>query len=295
MTAKEKIRALVEVTIVYPESLQDLPVVLVRALADDTLDAAAEQELRDAWAALESKSLLSFLRAYAISTTFHSPHRVKFWSSIERHLMAVNRLTLNRTRAYLGYYDPLGQNGPEGLAIFRPMRNVFGDQPGLDAVGSGEVFRVAYGFAIERVWFYSRTCCGGSCGMCTATSDEEVITWRKDWAKVIPTAEDGTYRVKAVSEWLWQRFIADNLRNFGPLERVIGAPVAGGCTGTCSRPARTPATSSPAQTSRASSRSSPASQTGWSQASAPTSSPTAKTHRSRTGLTWTTCWLSDWS
>ena len=42
MTAKEKIRALVEVTIVYPESLQDLPVVLVRALADDTLDADAD-------------------------------------------------------------------------------------------------------------------------------------------------------------------------------------------------------------------------------------------------------------
>jgi len=36
----------------------------------------------------------------------------------------------------------------------------------------------------------------------------------------MPTTEDGSRRVKQVAEWLWQRFIADGLKNFGTLERA---------------------------------------------------------------------------
>ena len=37
---------------------------------------------------------------------------------------------------------------------------------------------------------------------------------------MIPPGEDGSYPVREVAEWLWNRFVADGLTNFGTLERA---------------------------------------------------------------------------
>ena len=38
--------------------------------------------LRAGWASMPQKSLLTFLRAYAISNLFHRADRIKYWTSI---------------------------------------------------------------------------------------------------------------------------------------------------------------------------------------------------------------------
>ncbi len=206
-TAADKIDAAVEVAIAHPESLANLPLIIIRNLADDHLDETEAAAIQGAWDALAPKELLPFLQAYAVSTTFHSPTRVKHWSSIERHVKASHLIALTREAAIAGYYDARWPAWQEGARVFRPTRNVFGNQTGLDAAGSAMVFRSAYNLSSDSNWFYSRT-------------GEEEDGWLKDWGAVVPAAADGTWRVKEVSEWLWQRFIADGLDNFGPLERA---------------------------------------------------------------------------
>ncbi|MBT8135983.1 MAG: hypothetical protein KJO54_03110, partial [Gammaproteobacteria bacterium] len=44
--------------------------------------------------------------------------------------------------------------------------------------------------------------------------------WEKDWAAAAPRAANGTFNVKQVAEWLWQRYLADGLKNFRYLERA---------------------------------------------------------------------------
>lgn len=206
-TAKEKIENLSQYTIGHQESLDNLPVIFVRGLADDNLDDEKIEEIRAIWAGLENKDLLTFLRKYAVSTTFHNPTRVKYWSSIDRHLIITNLLTLNNLESYLGYYYPESYLKNEGFEIFRPINNVFGHQTGLEASDAPSLFKETYNRSIDRYWFFART-------------DEEEDNWQKDWAAVIPQEEGSTYRVQEVAEWLWDRFVADGLVNFGALERA---------------------------------------------------------------------------
>ena len=37
---------------------------------------------------------------------------------------------------------------------------------------------------------------------------------------LVPRSGNGTYLVRDVADWLWQRFVADGLKNFGPLEHA---------------------------------------------------------------------------
>lgn len=207
-TAKEKIAGICAHAIAHRESLENLPVIIVRTLADDQLTPEKTATIRAAWAEMEPKSLLTFLRNYATSTTFHDVSRIKYWTSIERNLRNANSMTLSGEEAYAKYYDPAYQIQREGVRVFRPTRNVFGSQTGHDAIASGAVFREAYNQSVERYWTYART------------DDDERPSWTKDWSKAIPPEGDGTWRVRGVAEWLWQRFIADGLANFGPLERA---------------------------------------------------------------------------
>ncbi len=206
-TAHEKIARIIELNMDHPETAENLPVIIIRSLADDNLTDDKIASIRAAWAAQSTENLLDFLRSYAISTTFHDASRVKYWSSIDRNLIASNRVTLNTAEAYAGYYDARSMVSREGVTVFRPIYNVFGGQTGLMAAASGAVFREAYNNSTERYWTYGRV------------SDDEA-GWTKDWATVIPTTVDGTRRVEQVAEWLWQRFIADGLKNFSTLERA---------------------------------------------------------------------------
>ena len=84
-------------------------------------------------AAQPTKNLLDFLRSYAISTTFHDASRIKYWTSIDRNLIASNRVTLSSGEAYAVFYDARYLASGEGVQMFRPVYNVFGAQTGLMA------------------------------------------------------------------------------------------------------------------------------------------------------------------
>lgn len=199
-TAEEKIKNLAQFEIEHSESLENLPIILIRGLADENLTAGKILSIQASWKDMETKNLLEFLRQYAISTIFHNSSRVKYYHSIHRHLLTTNKVTLNNTESYLNLYDIDGFIN-EGIKVFRPIHDVFGGQTGAEAADDSEVFRVVYKNSIANSSHYNQT---------HNNSD-----WEKDWASVI---SDNT--VKTVAEWLWNHFIADGLVNFDSLARI---------------------------------------------------------------------------
>ena len=97
---REKITALSDIAINHQESLDNLPLMIVQQIADDYIDDGEAAALREAWASMADKDFLTFIRAYAISTIFHSPNRIKQWTSIERYLMITNRFTHSNLENY---------------------------------------------------------------------------------------------------------------------------------------------------------------------------------------------------
>lgn len=73
--ARERIRELSQIAIEHPESLDNLPVMIIAGLADENLDAAKINIIRQAWRSMPTKQLLEFLQRYAISDVFHSKTR----------------------------------------------------------------------------------------------------------------------------------------------------------------------------------------------------------------------------
>ncbi|RFA30826.1 hypothetical protein CAI21_04825 [Alkalilimnicola ehrlichii] len=208
--AREKLFNLAAVAIDHPHSQENLPLMIVRTLADDNLqaDSAKARALQDYWASINPKDLVTFLRGYAISEEFHSPERVKYYTSIDRNLIIANRLTLSSEERLLNFYNA-NIHSMEGADPFLPKHDVFGGQTGEEASTSGDVFRNAYNVSTEGSWRFERV---------HLVEDEEIV-FTKDWRPVLPRGANG-YRVEEVAEWLWQRFIADGHKHFGPLERV---------------------------------------------------------------------------
>lgn len=217
-TARERFEALAPVTIAQPESLQNLPVIIVRMLADDLLDpestdAAVQARVatvRAIWAEMGTKNLLEFLRKYAISTAFHNSSRVKYWTSIERNVLVNNLTSLTNRDAYQNRYTPGTWISNEDVAIFRPSHDVFGGQTGLEAANTADVFRNAYNRSVESYWSLTNV----------AIDRNGVPYWRKDWSTVAPRDPGGGFSTQTIAEWLWQRYVADGLANFGELERA---------------------------------------------------------------------------
>lgn len=217
-TTKERLAALSPLAIATPESLDNLPVNTIRTLADDLLDPESTDsgvqarvvKVRKIWAGMAKKNLLEFLRKYAISTAFHDAARVKYWTSIERNLLVVNQLSVGNAEAYLDEYSPAGFTGSEDVSVFRPAHDVFGGQTGREAAVTADVFRNAYNRSVDASWSLTRV---------DETTNGNTV-WTKAWAPLVPKDSGGKVRVKATAEWLWQRFFADGLANFGTLERA---------------------------------------------------------------------------
>ncbi len=216
--ARERFDQLAPTTIAHPESLANLPVNMIRMLADDLLDPSSSDPgvlervatVRAIWAGMPQKSLLEFLRKYAISSAFHHPGRVKFWTSIERNLLVDNLTTLTNREVYTDVYSPRSWMSNEDVAIFRPSHDVFGGQTGLEAANTADVFRNAYNRSVESYWSLTRV----------SVDRNGLPYWRKDWGEVVPRGDQGEFRVRTTAEWLWQRYMADGLANFGPIERA---------------------------------------------------------------------------
>ncbi len=204
--ARERLQLLSSTSIANEESLANLPVRIIQNLADDTMDDARKTEVRAIWAGLANKELLTFLRKYAISTTFHNSERVKYWTSIERNMMHTNLATNSNFESYQQFYYPEWRMEAEDIQIFRPNHNVFGHQTGIEASSSSDPFQLTYERSLNEYWFYSR-------------ANDTATGWKKDWASIIPANAQGQYNVSDVTEWLWHRYIADDLTQLGYLER----------------------------------------------------------------------------
>ena len=154
------------------------------------------------------KSLLTFLRGYAVSTLFHSENRVKFFSSVDRNMLIANKVMYNNKQVYDKAF-PINNYELEDILLFGPEQDVFGGQTGLQASISASVFRNNYNTATGYAYRYH-----------VSSNDYINKTRYQDWGSVIEPDENDEYITRDVAEWLWQRFMADGLKNFGLLERA---------------------------------------------------------------------------
>ncbi len=206
--ARERIHELSQIAIEHPESLDRLPVMIVAGLADENLDAEKIEVIRRAWRGMPTKRLLDFLQGYAISEVFHSKTRVRRQTSVDRLFTASTQIALSNREVDLEIYIPYDL-ADENVQVFSPRHNVFGAQTGLEAADSTHVFRKNYNRLTQAYWRYA-----------LPFGEPLGASWEKNWAQVVPTTAAGTWQVQEVAEWLWQRFVADGLVNFGDLERA---------------------------------------------------------------------------
>jgi hypothetical protein len=97
----------------------------------------------------------------------------------------------------------------ENQEAFFPIHNVFGAQTGIEASNSPFLFQANYERSTENGSRFTRS---------SVTSFGRNVV--KDWASVMPKSANGNYLVQDVAAWLWQRFVADGLKNYGALERA---------------------------------------------------------------------------
>lgn len=210
-TAKEGIANLAKIAIADVESLQNLPVYIVQSLADDNLDEPTKMVIRDEWAGTPNKSLLAFLRSYAISTAFHSPARFKYQTAADRNLTTYLKNTIDNKESYFNtakMQSTLDSISIEGGRLFFPTHGIFGAQTGLDAAANVDVFKIAYNRRANTPTIV------------TAVDDATVKLWKKDWTKIMPKDANGAYSIAHVGAWLWNRFMGDGGKNYGALERA---------------------------------------------------------------------------
>ncbi len=207
--ALQRLEALAEIAITHPESEANLPVILIRWLADDELDQAERAALSEAWRAMADKDVLTFLRNYAVSSLFHSSNRVKRFNTFERHMIRMNLFGLSNDE----HYQTVGTDGAlmrtEGVEPFAPVHGVFGGQTGIEAARSADIFRLNWNQNTADVQRLLRT--GGNV---------DGRQWEKRWSDVVPKSSNGQYVVRDVAKWLWQRFVADGLANYGVFEQA---------------------------------------------------------------------------
>jgi hypothetical protein len=186
------------------ESLDNLPVMFISVLADDGLTDAKKAALRTAWRSMTRKDLLLFLQAYAISTQFHDPKRVKYLNSFDRHLNVANKGSRNNAEQFAEWTEVRRLNDVDQQRAFEPIHAVFGAQTGIETSNSAFLFQETYNGATQDGGRFTST-----------TRNNNGLTLTRNWGAVIPSTN-----VKLVAEWLWQRFANDGLKNFGVLERA---------------------------------------------------------------------------
>lgn len=216
-TAREKIVNAAEVAIQHTESLNNLPIIIIRGLADDNLEevddtdvVSKKKTIRNIWSETKPKNLLVFLRRYALSTAFHNSSRFKYRTSIDRNATLANLSSLNNDEASEFYYDPFTQIDNENVTLFRPMHDVFGSQTGLEAASTPDIFNRQYTASTDDYWLYGAG----------VIREGNTPVHEKPYRYLIPKTDDGTYRVKETAEFLWNYYIGDNLKNMGNLERA---------------------------------------------------------------------------
>lgn len=206
-TAKDKLFNLAQIAGYHPESLDNMPIVLIDHFADDNIDDNKRAIIRQAWKENEPKDLLSFLRAYAISETFHQHNTFKFHNAFDRNLIVQNKNTLSNEESFSRKASLFAQMRTEGAEIFNPAHDVFGGQTGLQAANNPNIFKAAYTRNVLKPNVL------GEAERTYTDSSGNVKVWQKDWGSIAPY-HNNTFYVKHVASWLWERFIADDKANF---------------------------------------------------------------------------------
>ncbi len=223
----EKIDSLVEHSIEHPDSLKNLPIMIVSVIADDNLSEESRDKLRAAWASMGSnKQFLDYIQSYAISDLFHGTEQRKFMSSFWREYYFANKFNIDNIEAYQSFRD--GQTGRPINSIldrddaqsFRPRHNVFGGQTSLEAADSSTVFEDNYNRATDDDFPWTRA---AACDDC-----DQGQPWQKDWGAVIPRV-NGQHSVNDVAQWLWIH-LTGSLDNYTPLERAHVVAILGAST-----------------------------------------------------------------
>ena len=218
--AAQKIDNLMPISMQHPESLHNLPIMIISALADDNLSDLAKDQLRDSWAALGvNRKLIDFIRAYAVSEMFHSNDQLKYLTSHERAFYLANKRNLDNLEAYKSGDNYEGRSGRDidGIieddfagSIFKPLHNVFGGQTSTEASDSAVAFENNYNDVIDREhWQLTDTLCD-SCDNGSA--------WEKKWASILPQRV-GQFYVEDVAQWLWMHAVG-NMDNYSDLEKA---------------------------------------------------------------------------
>lgn len=219
---RAKIDDLMPHSMQHPESLQNLPIMIISVLADDNLSEPAKEQLRTAWASMGvNRNFLEFIHAYATSDLFHSPNQLKYFISHERALYVANKFNLDNLEAYFGGGSNNG--GRAGTSVggvltgdfagdfFKPLNNVFGGQTSAAASDSVVAFEKNYNRLTddERILRESVLC----------SSCDQGQAWSKKWETVLPRRADGQYYVSDVAKWLWNHAVGD-MSSYTQLERA---------------------------------------------------------------------------
>ena len=222
--AAAKIDNLMPISMQHPESLQNLPIMIIEVLADDNLSEANKRLLRSAWAALGvDRKLLDFIHSYATSRIFHAPEQLKYATSFERAFYTANKFNIDNTEALLSNDNfGTGAAGKEIDAIllndasndiFRPLHNVFGGQTSVQASNSALAFEGNFNISVPAAQYRVSMNFPAACPGC-----QNGDAWRKDWSKLIPS-ENGRYTAEHVARWLWMHVVG-SMDEFKSLERA---------------------------------------------------------------------------
>lgn len=222
--ASAKIDNLMPISMQHPESLQNLPVMIIEVLADDNLSETSKNQLRSSWASMgQNKDFLAFIQAYATSTLFHSAGQRKYLTSFERAFLLANKFNINNIEAY--FSNDYFFNGRVGLEIddvmegdnasevFSPLHNVFGGQNSSEASDSAVAFEKNYNRSATQEAYQFGNALPVECDECDQGS-----AWAKDWSDVIPATGNG-YPASYVAAWLW-RHVFGNFDHYTELERA---------------------------------------------------------------------------
>jgi hypothetical protein len=219
--AEEKIDYLMPISMAHPESLKNLPVMIIEVLADDNLSEPNKTILRDSWASLGlNKNFLEFIHSYATSTLLHSRQHRKYLTSHERALYQANKNNLDNLEAYFGggYYDGRAGRSVGGTIsadnagdFFRPTHNVFGGQTGLEAAESALVFENNFNVLTDDERYMREVV---ACKTC-----DQGQPWEKKWQTVLPQRAPGEFYVEDVAPWLWNHAVG-NMDNYTELEQA---------------------------------------------------------------------------
>lgn len=206
--AEARLYNLAKVAINHPESLHNLPVMIIDFFADDNLSDRKKALISAAWQRMQpEKDLLKFLQAYAVSKVFHRQDTFKYRTAFDRNIALHNLNTVDHAETFGDGLFYLSQLSQEGATVFVPAHDVFGGQTGLQAAANVNIFKEAYNRSVLRSYQLGRIAA-------------YTRSWTKQWQKLVPLDDTGKAPVANVVTWLWHRFVADNGKYLDTLTRA---------------------------------------------------------------------------